>query len=203
MTQFSYDSDLTGGSLLVPESRIVADLLLSGADKDEWHEQIVVQNRLQKRASATARRLAQSVRKRLERVEPEFWRALRDGDDDLATQAAFCAALARNLLLLQFMESTVADAYLTQSERLQPYQWDEFLQQCSQQDQKIDGWTESSRKKMGQVVFRILAEVGYLKNTRNLELQNVIVRPEIRVMLQDNYRHRLLQCIDISYRGAL
>ena len=83
MAEFTYDSDLVGGSLMVRESRIVADLMLSGASRDDWEQAIIVENRLQKRTPATAKRLAQSVRKRLERVEPEFWQALRDGDEDL------------------------------------------------------------------------------------------------------------------------
>ena len=95
MAEFSYDSDLIGGSLQVRESRIVAGLLVNDASADEWNQAIMVENRLQKRAPATAKRIAQSIRKRLERMEPEFWRALRDGDDDLATQVAFCAALER------------------------------------------------------------------------------------------------------------
>lgn len=202
MADFSYDSDLVGGSLMVRESRIVADLMLSRASREDWEEEIVVENRLQKRTPATARRLAQSIRKRLERVEPEFWRALRDGDEDLATQVAFCAALERNLLLVEFMERVVADAYLTHAEKLELYQWDDFLEECAERDPAIDDWTESSRKKMGQVALRMLAEMGYLKDTRNLELQNVIIRPEVRTMLQDNYKQRLLQCMDMGYKGA-
>ena len=94
---------------MVRENRIVAELLLDGASKEDWDQAVLVENRLQKRTPATARRLAQSIRKRLERVEPEFWRALRDGDEDLATQVAFCAALERNLLLIEFMEQVVAN----------------------------------------------------------------------------------------------
>jgi hypothetical protein len=202
MNDFSYDSDLVGGSLMVRENRIVAELLLDGASKEDWDQAVVVENRLQKRAPATARRLAQSIRKRLERVEPEFWRALRDGDEDVATQVAFCAALERNLLLVEFMEQVVADAYVTHTENLEVYQWHDFLEDCAHRDPVIHDWTESSKKKMGQVVIRMLAEMGYLADTKSMKLQNVIIRPEIKAMLQDNYKHRLLECIDIGYKGA-
>lgn len=202
MSDFSYDSDLVGGSLMVRENRIVAELLLAGGSKEDWEQAVVVENRLQKRATATARRLAQSIRKRLERMEPEFWRALRDGDDNLATQVAFCAALERNLLLVEFMERVVNDAYVTHAEKLEVYQWDDFLEDCAHRDPAIYDWTVKSKKKMGQVVFRMLAEMGYLKNTRSLELQNVIIRPEIKVMLTDNYKQRLLDCMNISFKGA-
>lgn len=187
---------------MVRESRIVADLLLSNATPEQWEEAIMVENRLQKRAPATAKRLAQSIRKRLERMEPEFWQALRDGDDDLATQVAFCATLERNLLLVEFMERVVSDAYVTHTEKLETYQWDDFLEDCAHRDSAIQDWTRSSKKKMGQVVFRMLAEMGYVADTATLTLQNVIIRPEIKAMLVDNYKQRLLDCMNISFKGA-
>lgn len=184
------------------EGRIVADLILKNASEEEWHQSIMVDNLLQKRAPATAKRIAQSIRKRLERMEPEFWRALRDGDDDLATQVSFCAALERNLLLVEFMERVVNDAYVTHTEKLELYQWDDFLEDCAHRDSAIYDWTSKSKKKMGQVVFRMLAEMGYLANTRSLKLQNVTIRPEVKSMLADNYKQRLLDCMTISFKGV-
>ncbi len=198
MRDFHYDSDLIGGSLQVRESRIIADLLLKGAEGPEWQQAILQDNRLQKRSPATARRIAQALRKRLERLEPPFWQALRDGDDDLATQIALCAALERNLLLVEFMETVVKDAYLTQSSKLEAWQWDEFLDDRAHRDPAIADWTSNSRRKMGQVVLRILAEAGYLRSTRSLQLQHVLIRPEIRMLLEDSYRQRIRACLDIS-----
>lgn len=202
MKGFSYDSDLIGGSLQVRASRIVADLMLKDMSEEEWAQAVMVDNLLQKRAPATAKRIAQSIRKRLERMEPEFWRALRDGDENLATQVAFCAALERNLLLVEFMERVVNDAYVTHAEKLELYQWDDFLEDCAHRDPAIHTWTAKSKKKMGQVAFRMLAEVGYLESTRSLKLQNVIIRPEVRAMLSDNYKQRLLDCMNISFKGG-
>ena len=54
---------------------------------------------------------------------------------------------------------------------------------------------------MGQVVFRMLAETGYLRSTRSMALERVLVRPEVRVMLEDNYKHRLKECMEVSTRG--
>jgi Putative inner membrane protein (DUF1819). len=53
---------------------------------------------------------------------------------------------------------------------------------------------------MGQVAFRMLAEAGYLKSTRNPKLQNVILRPELRVLLDDHYKSRIKKCMEVSQR---
>ncbi len=201
MENFHYDSDLTGGSLMVRESRVIADLMLKEATAEEWDHAIRVENLLQKRSPASAKRNAQAIRKRLDRMEPEFWKALRDGDEELATQVAFCAALERNLLLVEFMDRVVKDAYQTHTEKLENYQWMDFLNECAERDPAIHDWTESSKKKMGQVVFRMMAEMGYLKSTRSLKLQNVIIRPEVRIMLEDNYKRRLKESMEVSSRS--
>ena len=200
MVDFKYDSDLTGGSLMVRESRIVAGLMLDQTTAEQWDLAIRVDNILQKKSPVSAKRNAQALRKRLERIEPGFWRALRDGDDELATQAAFCAALGRNFLLVEFMERVMRDAYVTHAEKLETFRWTEFLEDCAHRDPRIDGWKESTKKKMGQVVYRMLAEMGYLKSTQNLQLQHVLIRPEIKTMLLDNYKQRMKECMEVSLR---
>lgn len=183
---------------MVRESRIVAGLLMDGVTPEQWDEAIRVENVLQKRSPASAKRNATAIRKRLERLEPAFWRALRDGDDELATQVAFCAALERNLLLVEFMETVLRDAYRSRAEKLDAFVWTDFLEDRSHRDPTICDWKESTRKKMGQVAFRMLAEVGYLKSTRTLELQHVLVRPEVRIMLEEHYKQRIRKCMEVS-----
>jgi hypothetical protein len=202
MADFSYNSDLNGGSLMVRESRVVADLLLNKATASDWHQAIQIDNLLQKRSPATAKRNAQAIRKRLELIAPEFWRALRDGDDQLATQVAFYAALERNLLLVEFLESVVRDAYITQANQLASYQWLEFLEDRTHKDASISTWQDATKKKMGQVVFRMLIEAGYMQNNRNLQLQKVLLRPEMKVMLEDNYKQRIIDCMEVSLRAG-
>jgi len=202
MTDFAYNSDLIGGSLMIRESRVVADLLLQDISPEAWTQAIEVDNLLQKRTTSTAKRNAIAILKRLETLEPMFWRAIRDGDDELATQAALCAALERNLLLLEFFERVLSDAYVTHSVKIEAYQWSDFLEESAKRDPAIFDWSESTRTKMRQVVFRILVDVGYLKGPRNLELQQVIIRPEIKTMLDESYRYRILACMEVSNRTS-
>ena len=198
LKQFHYNSDLIGGSLMVRESRIVADLLLKEATTEQWNQAIYEENVLQKRSRASAQRTATAIRKRLELLPPDFWKALREGDDELATQVAFCAALERNLLLMEFMETVVRDAYISRATHLDAYVWSDFLEERSQRDPDIHDWKESSKKKMGQVVFRMLNEVGYFKSTAKRELQRVVVRLELRNMLEEHYKQRTKSCMEVS-----
>jgi hypothetical protein len=202
VTDFAYASDLSGGSLMVRESRIVAALLLESPTDAAWQQAIVTDNILQKRASSSARRNAQAIRKRLQHLTPDFLRALRDGDDELATQIAFCATLLGNLLLVEFIERVVLDAYTTHTEKLDQYQWFDFLDESAHRDPSISSWTESSRKKMREVAFRILREVGYIPGPRDFTLQRVVIRPEVITMLDDHDLRRIKACMEVSTRSA-
>jgi hypothetical protein len=61
------------GSLMLPESRRVARLLLTHPTKEQWFAALKLDNMLQKKTPATARRQAQLIRKRLDTLEDEAW----------------------------------------------------------------------------------------------------------------------------------
>jgi hypothetical protein len=73
----------------------------------------------------------------------------------------------------------------------------DFLEDCGNKDQKIFDWQESTKKKMGQVIYRMLAEASYLESTKKRKLQTVIVRPEIKSMLENTFKQRLMACMDL------
>lgn len=87
LEQFHYDSDLIGGSLMVRESRLIADLLLREATPEQWHQAIQIDNILQKRTAASAQRNATAIRKRLERLDPEDCLYMGDDWPDLSAFA--------------------------------------------------------------------------------------------------------------------
>lgn len=185
---------------MVRESRVIADLLLTGFTPEEWIELIKVENVLQKRSPSSALRNGNAIRQRLECLEPVFWEFLRDGDDELSTQIAFCGALERNLLLVEFLETVVKDAYRSRFEKLEIYSWGDFLDDRSIRDPSIADWKESTRKKTGQVAFRMLSEVGFLKSTRTRELQRVSIRGELKSLLIRYKKQRIEQCMKVSSR---
>jgi hypothetical protein len=65
-TGMRYRADITAGSLKVPESRIITDLLLQGVNETGWKEALYAQNVLQTRNPKTTKRLVLLLRGRLE-----------------------------------------------------------------------------------------------------------------------------------------
>lgn len=183
---------------MVRESRIIATLLLKKTTKDQWTKAITDDNLLQKRTPASAIRMAGAIRRRLEGLESDFLKMLCEADNQLATQIVLVAAIEKNLLLLEFMESVVKDAYAANKGQLHSYEWTDFLESCANKDPEILHWKESSKKKMGQVAIRMLKEAGYIERTRVFKLQPVIIHPELIELLQATNRQRILDAMDIS-----
>jgi hypothetical protein len=61
-----YKANFTKGGLMVPESRIVADLLIRGVDAAGWKRAVKADNVLRKRSPTTASTKAALIRARLQ-----------------------------------------------------------------------------------------------------------------------------------------
>ena len=194
----TYNAEISAGSLMLKESRIIAKLLLNGADQKQWHRAIIVNNILQKKAPSSAKRQSKLLRNRLELMPAELWRMVIDGSKEMATQALLAAAIKHSRLLGDFMDKIVRQHHKTFNNHLTVRDWTAFLSECEHRDFTVSSWSESTKKKLGQVVFRILAEAKYLDNTRSLILIPVRVIPEVHSLLSKTKEDYVLRCMKVS-----
>lgn len=178
-----YQADLSAGSLMLPESRIIAGLLLQRLDDAAWQHALRVDNVLQKSAPATAVRQARLIRLRLESIDASVWCAIRDGDKEMATQLLFAAALKHSELLKDFLREVVADHVRRLEHSVSVNAWEPFLHDCAARDPAVATWSTSTRKKLLQVIIRILAEARYLESTRSPRLLPPHLHPAVRQTL--------------------
>jgi hypothetical protein len=193
-----YRGDITAGSLKVPESRAVAELLLCNADDSQWHEAIQEKNVLQTRNPATARRLLQLIRGRLELMQPPLWRLVRDGSMEVTTHAVFAAAVKHSPLLGDFLDLVVRDQYRMMAERLTNPMWEGYIEQCRERDPEMPQWSDSTVARLRSSVFQMLAQAGYLADTRTRKLQTVRIASETLTYLRDHGEDYVLRCISVS-----
>lgn len=193
-----YRADITAGSLKLAESRVVADLLLSGADQDAWKQAVGPENRLQTRSPATARRLARLIRNRLETMGPELWLLVRDGKGDVATHAVLAATVKHSQLLADFLIMVVGEQYRRFSTTLARPLWDEFLDGCRERDPAMPQWPDSTRRRLRSSVYQILAQAGYIESTRKPTLRTVHIADQVLSYLKANKQDRVLRCIQVA-----
>lgn len=193
-----YSADITAGALKIPESHIIADLLLHEIDAAGWKDAIVRRNVLQARSPATAMRLTKLVRGRLETMGPDLWNMVRDGKGGVATHAAFAAAVKHSALLGDFLRLVVAEEYKLFSPALSYKLWDDYLEGCRERDPNMPEWNETTRRRLRSSVFQMLAQAGYIENTRSLKLQTVHVAEQVLRYLKANHEDYVLRCIQVA-----
>jgi hypothetical protein len=193
-----YRADITAGSLKVADSRIIADLLLRSLDATEWQQAIVEQNVLQVRTAETAKRFARLIRGRLETMEADLWRLVRDGAGEVATHAVLAAAIKHSRLLGDFLDLVVREHYRIFSETLSSKSWQDYLDECRGRDPEMPVWNESTQKRLRSTVFQILAQAGYIDNTRTRRLQTVHIASQVLQYLEGHHEHYVLRCIQVS-----
>lgn len=194
-----YNAEISAGSLMLRESRKVAKLLLEGSDEDGWYQAIHVDNILQKKVPVTARRMIRLIRNRLEPMSPELWKLIVNGSAETALQALLVAAIHHSRLLGDFLKNVVKEKYRIFDKQLTVQDWKKFLYTCELRDSVVTQWSEKTRAKLGQVIFRILAEAKYIDSTRSLKLTPVTLTPEVRIYLVKHEEKHILKCMDVAH----
>lgn len=192
-----YRADITAGSLKVAESRIIADLLLREVDRQHWNHALRTENVLQARNPATALRLARLICQRLELMDAGLWILVRDGTSIIANHALLAAAIKQSVLLGDFLDLVVREQYQLFAPTLSKALWDRYLGDCRGRDPEMPQWNESTKRRLRSSVFQILAQAGFLENTRTLRLQPVHIASQVLSYLHEHNEAYVLRCIQV------
>lgn len=198
VAEMRYKADITAGALKLPESRLIADLLLRRVDSEAWKHAIVTKNILQARNPETALRLTRLIRGRLETMGPDLWRLVRDGKGTISTHAVFAAAVKHSPLLGDFLEIVVAEQYRMFNTELSYKLFADYLEGCRERDPEMPQWNETTRRRLRSSVFQMLAQAGFIENTRSLKLQTVHVADQVLHYLKANREDYVLRCIQVA-----
>ena len=193
-----YKANFTKGGLMVPESRVVSDLLLRGVDADGWKQAIEVDNVLAKRSPTTASTKAVLIRARLQTMTEDLWRLARDGSKPVATHAVFAATIKYSPLFGDFLDLVVRDLYRRFVGPLKPQYWDRYLEDCRSRDPATPEWTAATEEKLRTRVFGMMTEAGYLSDSRQRKLLPVQVAPEVVHYLREAGEHYALRCMELG-----
>ncbi len=193
-----YKANFTRGGLMVPESRVVADLLLAEADTDRWRRAIQLDNVLAKRSVSTAITKARLIRARLKTLPPSLWNVVRDGSKPAATHAVLAGAVNYSPLFGDFLDLVVRDLYRRFEPVLKPQHWDTYVDDCHARDPAIPTWTAATRVSLRRRVFGMMTEAGYLTNARRHSLAPLQIAPEVTRVLKASGQRYALRCIQIG-----
>ena len=191
-----YNAEISAGSLLSLESRRIATLLLTDPDPAAWQHAIEMENILQKKTPATARRQARLLQRRLTTLDAQAWSMMAERESEVVIQLLLAAAVKHSQLLGDFMLRVYADRQRRLEPALAPSDWQDFLAECAQHDAAVAGWSDSTKAKLFQVIVRILAEAKYLESARSMKLTPQSLHPDVRRYLSTHDETYVLDCLE-------
>lgn len=178
------------------ESKRIAALLIIDPDEDAWHHAIEIDNILQKKTPATARRQATLIRKRLMTLDVQGWEMISERGSEVQIQLLLAAAIKHSPLLGDFMRNVYAMRQRRLEPSLAPQDWPDFLAECAHHYPAVALWTDSTRAKLLQVIVRVLAEAKYLDNARSMKLTPRSLHPDVRRYLSERQETYVLECLE-------
>lgn len=197
-----YKANFSKGGLMVPESRVVADLLLQDINAERWEQAIRIDNVLAKRSPSTGLTKANLIRARLRTLPVSLLSLIRDGNRLAATHGVLAATVTYSPLFGDFLDLVVRDCYRHFEPRLKPAHWDQYLTDCKTRDPQMPDWRESTGKTLRTRAFGMLREAGYLSPGRNNRLQPLQIDPEVIHALREAEHWYAIRCLQLTDRDA-
>jgi len=188
--------DLLGGSLMVRESRTIAELLLSDPDEAPWQQQIINENILQASSTSTPNRYARTLRLRLMTLDRGGWKLIADGSESERLQMLLVALMIQSPIVAEFIAEVVNPARQQFKEKLGMNCWSEFVDENLRLHPELAAFSDSSIQKMGNNLIKALAEAGYLDSPRRRNLENVFLLPDVATALHRLNKAELLPVLE-------
>ena len=175
-----YNGGLTREKFLFYEIRIVSSLYLEGYSKEEMIRKIAGDNLFQFPTERMIASIASTCFKRIEALQSEtLIYHLANSSVEVAKQINLYAMMKQNLLVWDFMVTVIGEKYRTQEWEFSRKDLNIFFFRLQEQNDAVASWTETTIKKIKQVLTKTLVECEYLDSIKSEKLNPVIICPEL------------------------
>lgn len=174
---------MTALALGLREAEAVVPVWLESRD---WHlvgEQVLAENLLQKPSAASTRRIYRELCQRLQMLQPATLEAFSEGGADERRQILFLAACKTYPFLFHFITGPLRDKLAVFDTMVRSEDFVVYWNHLALESPALDDLKESTRKKVHQIVIRLLSEAGLLSSTRNPHITPIHLTARMREIL--------------------
>lgn len=169
---------ITREQFLFYETRTTAKLLNEGLNEDEVINQIVSDNLFQYPTEKSVKVVARGCIRRLKALnDPELIRAIANEPSEVAKQICLYAMMKQYRLVWDFMITVIGNKYEKYDMSFGKIDMNTFFIRLQEQDDAVASWSDSTIKKVKQVLVKILVENEYLDSTKADHLNPVWLQP--------------------------
>lgn len=173
----------TAGSLFLRESVEVAKLFLIHQNWKAVREIAFKQNLIQSRTASSATRLCREICQRLQELNESQLKILSEGSMQEQQQILWVAVCRHHRFIHDFAAEVIREKYAQLNLHLHTEDYDAFFNAKAAWHDELEHLTESTRKKLRQVVFRMLREAGLL--TKQNVINPVTLTPRVAQAVAD------------------
>lgn len=190
-TTDSYNLSFTAASLRPELARIVAECFLKVGDWDQAKAQVLATNALQCRSASSTVRLERELQQRLQTLTHEQLSLLAKATAEDHTAMAWLAICKRSPFVFEFATEVLRDKLAAHDAILRPSDYESYVEHKSLPHPELARLTPSSKRKIRQVLLRMLAEAGLLVSTRHGAIQRPVLSPAVMRAVTADDRHWL------------
>ena len=185
--QSPYNGSLTREQFLFHEMRITARLMSQGLSDKEIADMIIGGNLFQFPTERTIMQQVKCCILRLHAMNNEtLVRAIAEQPFEDAKQICLFAIMKQNRLVWDFMISVIGAKYQRQDYTYKRSDITTFLMQLQEQDDNVASWSETTIKKIGAVLSRLLIENEYIDDAKATRLNPVLICRVLENELRDS-----------------
>lgn len=186
-------AQITREQFLFYEMRTTAKLICDGLEDNEIIDRIVEDNLFQYPTEKSIRRMAKACIVRWKGIcDIDLVEAVASQSSETAKQICLYAMMKQYRLVWDFMITVIGEKYRMQDFSFSQMDVNVFFMQLQEQDDYVAGWSESTMKKIRQILIRVLAENEYLDDIKADHINPVWLNPVLENAIRSNNDDRAL-----------
>lgn len=190
-------AQITREQFLFYEMRTTAKLMCEGLDENEIIDRIVEENLFQYPTEKSIRQMAKACVARLQGMgDEDLIEAVASQGSETAKQICMYAMMKRYRLVWDFMITVIGEKYRMQNFSFSQMDVNVFLIQLQEQDDYVAGWSDTTVKKIRQILIRVLAENDYLDDIKADHINPVLLNPLLENAIRINNDDRVLKAFN-------
>ncbi|MEY8428520.1 DUF1819 family protein [Lachnospiraceae bacterium 46-15] len=190
-------AQITREQFLFYEMRTTARLMREGLEDNKVIDRIVEENLFQYPTEKSIRQMAKACIARLKGMgDEDLIEAVVSQSSETAKQICMYAMMKQYRLVWDFMITVIGEKYRMQNFSFSQMDVNVFFMQLQEQDDYVAGWSESTVKKIRQILIRVLAENDYLDSIKADHINPVWLNPVLENAIRSNNDDRALSAFN-------
>lgn len=188
-----YKASLTREQFLFYEMRTTAKLMCEGLSEDKIVGRIVDENLFQYPTERSIKGMAKACISRLRLLNDDsLVEAVATQPTDIAKQICLYALMRYNGLVWDFMLTVIGEKYRLQDTSFGRIDLNIFFLRLQEQNDAVSTWSDSTIKKLKQILMKVLMENEYLDNMKSDHLNPVWLNPVLENAIRSNNEQAIL-----------